>query len=98
MYEFVESGSLVDIIIALVLIEGVALVALRSIIGRGPGRLDIICNLAAGLALMMALREALAEKGVAAIALWLTLSLVAHLLDLWLRWRSALSHSLKAER
>ncbi len=97
MYEFVESGSIVDMVIALVLIEGVALVALRSIIGRGPGRLDIICNLAAGLALMMALRDALAEKSMAAIALWLTLSLVAHLLDLWLRWRSALSPGVKKE-
>ena len=89
MFDMSQIALLVDIIIALVVIEAIALLALRSTLGHGPHVLGLLCNLAAGGALMMALRAAIAEHGAMTIAAWLSVSLVVHVADLWIRWRDA---------
>ena len=86
---FFTSGRVVDLVIALTICEGLFLYWLRRSTGRGLAVLDIIGNLAAGIFLMLALRAALVGDGWPAIALFLSLALIAHLWDLIRRWRSA---------
>lgn len=51
------------------------------------GRRDLLTTLAAGAALMLAVRLALAGAGPAWLALCLLASLAAHVFDLRRRWR-----------
>jgi hypothetical protein len=82
------SGRAVDLVIALTICEGLLLAWLRRRTGRGLTPLDILGNLAAGVFLMLALRAALTGEAWPAIALFLFLALLAHLADLWRRWRA----------
>lgn len=84
-----SSGRAVDLVIVLTIAEGLFLAWLRRRTGRGLSLKDIIGNLAAGVCLMLALRAALTSEGWPAIALFLFLALLAHLADLWRRWRAA---------
>ena len=80
------AGWLVNAVIAVTLIEGGLLISLRTLRGRGPAPADIVCNLAAGLCLLGALRSEIAGMGVLACAAWLSLAGVSHALDMWRRW------------
>jgi hypothetical protein len=79
-------GRVIDLILVLMAIEGLALGWLyrRTGLGIAPGRLWP--NLLAGGFLMLALRAALTGSGSVAIASWLLLGLIGHLVDLALRW------------
>jgi hypothetical protein len=83
-----EGGRIVDVILALVAVEIVALVALRRVHGAPlPG---LVANLLAGAFLLIALRCALAGFGWPWIALSLLAALAAHVADLAARFhRSA---------
>jgi hypothetical protein len=85
MADFFTSGHVVDFIIAVLVVEGLALIFFR----RGnsaPGRItNIIVAALPGICLLMALRAALTGAGWMFIALWLVLSFPAHLADLWRR-------------
>ena len=87
MIELFRSGRIVDLILALVLLEAIALVWLRAKRGAGPGLLALGGNLAAGACLLLALRGALAGSDWRQTALWLLAALVAHAFDLYARWR-----------
>jgi hypothetical protein len=87
IFDTIESGTLVSVIVVLVALEAVALVLLRNVLGLGPGLTRVAFNLAAGASLMLALRAALLDQGPAWIALFLTGALVAHVADLITRWR-----------
>jgi hypothetical protein len=81
MAELFASGSIVLWILALMLLEAAALVLLRA---RGRIRmpaLDVLIALAAGAALMLALREALRHAPWQQISIWLGVALCAHVLD-----------------
>lgn len=81
------SGRIVDAILLLVSLEALALAGLR---GRGgPPLATLLANLASGAALMLALRAALVGAGWVAVAGWMLAGLVAHLVDLALRFRLA---------
>ena len=84
----VDQPLLIEIIIGLVALETVLLTALWRLRGMGiaPGR--ILPTLAAGAFLLLALREALLDGPWHRIWLWLTLSLVAHVVDVIGRWRA----------
>lgn len=88
MSELVQSGRLVEVALALVCLEAVALMA---IVGRRRGlrasALDILPNLASGGMLMLALRAALVNAGWIWIVAFLSGALAAHGTDLWRRWR-----------
>jgi hypothetical protein len=86
MEEAFATGAIVDIILAMMALEAVALVALRRRIGRGPSPLAIVTSLAAGLFLLIALRIALTGGPWQGIAAALLGSLLAHTADTWLRW------------
>lgn len=81
------SGRIVEIILALVLVEGIALAILHARTGRGPAPLPLACNLAAGAALMLALRASLVGAEWTAVSGWLVAALAAHCGELGWRLR-----------
>ena len=87
MPDLLAPVHLVDLILMLVLIEATVLLRVHArsggVIAPGP----LMANLAAGTCLLLALRAALGGVGGIWIALALFASLLAHLLDLGLRWR-----------
>jgi hypothetical protein len=82
------SGGIVDLILALTVLEGLVLTAYRLRTGRGPAPGPLLANLLAGICLLLAVRAALVDAWWGWLALCLAGSLVAHLADLRLRWRS----------
>jgi hypothetical protein len=82
-----NTTALVDLVLALVAIEALGLYVLLRWRGRGPSYPALLANLGAGAALVIAIRAALTGASYGVIAATLALSLVAHLTDLWLRWR-----------
>lgn len=82
MAELFHSGAIVDLILVLVALECIALFSLRRFWGKGPSVYDWLPNLASGACLLLALRATMAQATWLWVALFLTLSLVAHLADL----------------
>ena len=76
------SGHAVDLVLAVMAVEGIWLVASR---GRRAG--DVLFMLLPGALMLMALRAALTGSAWWWVALWLTLSLPAHLEDVRRRGR-----------
>lgn len=88
MTELFASGRIIDGILVLVALEAVALLVWRARTGRGPAPVPLLCNLASGAALMLALRAALTGAEWPLVAACLFGSLVAHATELGLRLRS----------
>ncbi len=88
MAEAFATGRVVDAILALMLIELIVLIIVRKKTRRGLPTGMLIVSLAAGAALLLALRAALAGYPWHSVALWLIVALAAHVLDLKLRWPS----------
>lgn len=86
MADLVASGRIVDLILALVVLEAIGLVVWRRLTGRGIEPVGLVANLAAGACLLLALRAALTGSGWETIAAWLAASFVAHGVDLTRRW------------
>ena len=82
-----SSGRVVDLALALMLLEAVALLAMRRGRGGGLAPAELLAFLLAGAFLLLALRAALVGAAWNWIALPLVLALLAHLADLGLRWR-----------
>lgn len=80
-------GSLPGFIAGLVAIEALLLVYLWRVRGVGVAPRELIGNLVSGACLMLAVRAALLDAPWRQLAVWLLLSLLAHLADLALRWR-----------
>jgi len=80
---------LVDAVVAVALVELVVLVAWHASTGRGPGALDLVANLSAGLCLLGALRSVLSGSAWQVCALWLAGAGAAHVTDLLRRSRAA---------
>lgn len=87
MAELFATGRVVDLILALMVVEAVALGLLWARTARGVPPIALIVNLVAGALLLLALRAALTDAGPAATGTFLGLALVAHLADLALRWQ-----------
>ncbi len=80
------SSGLIDVIIALVAVEAIAIWLWRAKTGNGPCMFSFFCNLLAGAFLLLALRNALADASFIWIALCLLAALIAHGLDVLGRW------------
>ena len=89
MAELFASGQIVDAILVLVGLEALLLLALRARRGGGPAPASLLANLASGAALMLSLRAALTGAAWPVVAGWLTVSLIAHLAEMTLRFRRA---------
>jgi uncharacterized membrane protein YjjP (DUF1212 family) len=80
------SGRIVDIVIAFMVVEAVALLVARRW-GSRLTPLDIALLLLPGLFLLLAMRAAVSGDGWHLVAVWLLAALVAHLADLAQRLR-----------
>lgn len=81
------TGRIVDAILVLVAVEAVGLLAWRRYTGRGPAPFPLLCNLASGASLMLAVRAALTGADWLVVAECLLLSLVAHVTEVGMRLR-----------
>lgn len=88
MADLFASGRLIDLILALVVIEAIALTLVHRLTGTGVAPHDLIGLLLAGAFLLVAVRLALTDADWVWIGFWLGLALCAHLVDLAMRWRS----------
>jgi hypothetical protein len=79
------SGQIVDLALALLGLEAILLLVWKGLGGRPPSPLRVLPTLAAGACLLLALRASLTGAGWPLVAAWLTLGLISHLADLWLR-------------
>jgi len=84
--EAFATGRIVDVILALMALELIVLIIVRKKTGRGLTTVQSTVSLAAGAALLLALRAALTGQPWRSAALWLIVALAAHALDLKLRW------------
>ena len=80
-------AHIVDLVIALTLIECAALAFYHRATGRGVAPRDFLINMASGLCLMLALRCLARDAGAAWVALFLLAAGLAHGTDIWMRWR-----------
>lgn len=86
------SGSVIEWILVLVVLEALGLFALHRLTGRGPAIADLLPNLAAGACLLLAVHAALLDRSWVWVAAPLGAALVAHLLDLSRRWPAVASN------
>lgn len=87
MSEWVLGTGLIDAVIVLTLIEGLALVLYRRITGTGVQLRDFGINLVAGFMLMLALRSHIAASHWGWTAAFLAAAGAAHATDIWSRWK-----------
>ena len=85
----VESGRIVDIMIAVIVVEVAVLVGYRVVKRRGLSVASIVLNVGAGGSLMVALKLLYDDAGWQLIAAALVASAVFHTGDLVYRWRQA---------
>jgi len=95
MAELFATGRAVDLALGVMALEFLALLLVRlgglARLGRRAGPrhpsslVDLGATLAAGAALLLALRAALRGAAWQVIALWLIVGFLAHLIDLWRR-------------
>jgi hypothetical protein len=85
--ELLAAGTLLEWIVALMLVEAVVLLAWRARTGGGVPAAGVLCVLASGICLMLAVRAALTSAGSASVAGWLLAALVAHVTDVLVRWQ-----------
>jgi hypothetical protein len=84
---FLSLTGLIDLVMAGVLLEGLALAWWYRRTGDGLSPRELVCMLSSGLCLMLALRLSLAGAHPAWAWLWLAASGVVHAIDLRLRQR-----------
>ncbi|MET0705773.1 MAG: hypothetical protein ABWY82_02855 [Tardiphaga sp.] len=86
MAEWFASGRLVDLILALVVVEVIALALYWRATRRGVPLADLLPNILAGAFLLLALRLSLGGFGWQPCCACLAAAGVAHLVDLRRRW------------
>jgi len=87
MIELIESGRIADLILVLMVLEGVVLVVL-GLSGRlNAPVIGLLLNLAAGGFLLLGLGAAFGGSGWMTVGAWLSGALLAHLGDLAIRLR-----------
>ena len=87
MADLFASGHLVDFILVVVVLEAAALLVYWARAKRGVAPLDLLPNLCAGTFLLLALRGTLAGSGWMVTTLCLSAAGLAHLIDVYRRWR-----------
>ena len=95
MEQFITGGSVTGVILAVLVIEAVVVSVFLVRTGRTSGLPGFLAGLAAGGCLVLALREALTGGGWTMIAIFLTLSFLAHAIELALRLRGTATDSTK---
>ena len=78
---------MIDVVLLAFLAEGTALAGYRAVTGRGLSYAAVAANLLSGAMIVLAIRSLLSGAGLGVIAGCLLGSFVAHLWDLWLRFK-----------
>ena len=86
MADMIINAALIDWILALVALEGAAVLGWRALSGRGPQPLSFLSNLVAGAFLLVALRGAVSGASGGWIAACMFAGCLAHFVDLTARW------------
>lgn len=86
MQALIESGRIVDIVLAVLVLEIVLLASWYRRTGRGIAPIPAVLNAGAGGSLALALRAALVDSGWQWITVWLLCALAFHTADLLRRW------------
>ena len=86
IHDAITTGLVIELILVLVALEAIALTLYHRTTGRGPSVSMLVPNLVAGAALLFAVRLALTDAWWGWLAGALLLALLAHLLDLGMRW------------
>jgi low temperature requirement protein LtrA len=86
MTEFAFDVRWVDLVIAITMLEAMAVFAYRRRTGRGMPTRALVLSLAPGLFLIAALRCSVTAAGWGWIMLFLAAAGVGHAADLWQRW------------
>ena len=87
MADLFASGRFVDFILLVVVLEAAALPLYWARTRRGIAPLDLLPNLCAGAFLLLALRTTLAGSGWMTASFFLACAGLAHLTDVYRRWR-----------
>ncbi|NKI34872.1 hypothetical protein HFP89_06820 [Wenzhouxiangella sp. XN79A] len=87
MAELFSSGRIVDLILAMMIVEALVLYGVVRATGLAVPLRGLLLNLAAGACLLLALRAVLTGAAWPVAAVWLTLALATHLGDLGQRMR-----------
>ncbi|MDG0991324.1 MAG: hypothetical protein P8Q31_04315 [Luminiphilus sp.] len=87
MEALLTSGRLLDAILCLIVIEGIVIIVVHGNNSARPSPRMLIPNLISGAALMLGIRLALAQAEWYWLTLCLSVSLLAHLSDLVLRYQ-----------
>ncbi|MEM1412193.1 MAG: hypothetical protein AAGH19_07515 [Pseudomonadota bacterium] len=87
--QFVMSGRIVDLMLAVLVVETIWLAWRGKRLGKGLPLAQLITNAGAGGSLMLALKAVLTQAGLFWVVAALLASLVFHSSDLFLRWTSA---------
>lgn len=76
------SGHIVDLILVLILFEGLFMAAIHYYTGKGIAPLQFLLHTIPGVFLFLALRAALVDADWQVIALLLAISFLAHIIDI----------------
>jgi hypothetical protein len=79
-------APLIDLVILITAVEGLALAFYHRATGRGVAPRDFAANMVSGLCLMLALRAAVHDAGATWVALLLLAAGIAHGSDIVRRW------------
>ena len=82
-----DAARLLDLAIAVTLVEGMALAAWRAATGRGMPHRELVAFLGAGLALLVAVRLVTERAPLVALGAALVAALVLHLWLVAQRWQ-----------
>lgn len=93
MSEFISSGRVIDLALAMVVLEMAALLALRAWRSDFPYSPDLMAELSAGAGLLCACRLLIAGAAWRYPALALGGALAAHIAALQFRWRAGHAYS-----
>ncbi len=86
MADLFATGRIVDLILALMILETIVLAGYHHHTGRGVRVATLLTNMAAGACLLVALRAALAGAPWGAVAAALAVAFAMHAFDLRTRW------------
>ena len=87
LFQALVSPAVIDLILLAIVVEGVVLVVLYRVSGRGVPPGVLLPNLVAGACLFLALRLVLTDAASQWVALALLAALSAHIAELCLRWQ-----------
>ncbi len=89
MKEFLQDGRVIEVILALMILEAGGLVAWYKLKGQGIAPLGLLANLSAGAFLMLAVLGALQDASFWTLGICLLAALLGHVADLALRWNES---------